>query len=68
MTAQLPAGFTRGNKLMDRARDWGREHPGATEEETLAGLDAEPTPDNAMYVRIGLMEAAEERERAKAPG
>jgi hypothetical protein len=58
--------FLRGTATINRAKDHGLAHPGATEEQTLTGLKADPATDNRLYVRTGLFPAAREREDAAA--
>lgn len=54
--------FLRGTAMINRAKDYGLAHPGATEEQTLTALKSDPAMDNGLYVRTGLFLAARERE------
>jgi hypothetical protein len=54
--------FQRGTALINRAKDYGRVHPGATEKDTLTVLEEPATRNNLLYAGTGLFLAAWERE------
>ena len=54
--------FQRGTALINRAKDYGRVHPGATEQDTLTVLEEPATRNNLLYAGTGLFLAVWERE------
>lgn len=59
--------FQRGTALINRAKDYGRVHPGATEQDTLTVLEEPATRNNLLYAGTGLFLAAWERELMARP-
>jgi hypothetical protein len=60
--------YQRGTALINRAKDHGRAHPGATDEDTLTALAEPATENNWLYARAGLFLAARDREDAARGG
>ena len=54
--------YQRGTALINQAKNYGRVHPGATQEDTLVALGEQVTDDNSLYARTGLFLAVQERE------